>query len=204
MQVATDHGRGDLRVTGVGHMHRGQTGFGFEQFHSQVANRAYARRAVVPAVTTRAGRGQELLGAGARRAGRCAQHKRRDADQADWREFCQRVIGQLRVEQLGNRHIAVDHQADGVVIGGLGNKVGRNIASRPHLVLDQYRLPKCFGQWFGEGPGRQVGRCASRETHHQAQRLAGPSWRCLCAGLGFERSEKSSGAQQNGDKAYEF
>jgi len=43
MNLAADHRRHHLRVTGVGHVDRVNAGSGFEQFHADVPYRTHAR-----------------------------------------------------------------------------------------------------------------------------------------------------------------
>ncbi len=186
-------------------MHRVDLGLAFEQLQADVAHGADARRAVAPFVRGNAGRRQKLLRIGAGRADRGRQHQGRDADQADGSQILERIVGELRVEQLGNRHVAIDHQTDGMVIGGLGHVVGRDIAASAHLVFHNDGLAERLGQWLRQGTRGQVGRRARWKTDDDAHGLGWPGrwrlgWRFLRERQARERGEgkDQSGPSQHG------
>ena len=156
-------------------MHRLQPGLGLEQFHADMGHRAHAGRAIAPAVAAGTGRRQKLLRCGTRCLGRGRECKGRRADEADGSQVFQRVVSHLGIEDARNRHVAVDHHADGVAVGGAGHRLGSNVAPGAHLVLHHHRLAQGLGQRFGQGSRDQVGRGAPRKADDDLQGFAGPA-----------------------------
>jgi len=154
----------------------------FEQLHAQVANGAYAGRAIAPAAARLGGGVEEGLALG--RLGRRHQHQRCHANQAYRLQIGQRVIADRRIEQLGNRHIAVDHHAEGVAVGRARHIFGSDIATGPDLVLDDDRLAQRFFQRLGQRAGGQVRRRPGWKADDQMQGFARPVVRCQRAGAG--------------------
>ena len=143
-----------------------------------MAHRAHPRGAIAPLVPSAACRCQKFAGTRggchARLAHRRSQYQRRGAHQRQRRKILQRVVRHRWVDQLGDRHVAVDHQPNGVVVPGLGHGIGADVATRTHLVFDDHWLSQRFGQGLREGARRQVRRRAGWEAHDDLQRFRGP------------------------------
>ncbi|MPN37459.1 hypothetical protein SDC9_184978 [bioreactor metagenome] len=123
------------------------------------------------------------------------QHQRRYAHQRERRQVLVRVVGHARVDQVGDGEVAIDEQADGVIVPRLGHVVRANVSARAYLVFHNHRLPQHLGQRIGECASRQVRRRATRKAHDDAHRLVRPAWgggcccRCCC---GCRRCERDA------------
>ena len=163
-------------------MHRVDVAACLEQLGADVAHRAHAGRAIAPLVAPVACGHEEVprsaVGSHARLVDGGREDQRRRADQAQRCQVLDRVIWNGRVQQLGNRHVAVDHQPDGVVVTGLGHCVGANVAACTHLVVHDHGLAQGLGQGLRERARRQVRRRTGRKAHNDLQRLGGPGQRC--------------------------
>ena len=184
-------------------MQRVDVGFGLQQLHTNVAHGAHAGGAITPLVTAITGCNEEVLRRGTGRTHGRSQHQRRHTNQADRGQVLDRVVRHLGVQQLGNRHVAIDHQADGVVVGSLGHEVRGDVAPRAHLVLDDDRLAQHLGQRLGQRARRQVGRRACGEAHHDLERLVGPVRQhvglCRVFGSGLRQNPRGD-HRQSGDQ----
>jgi len=69
----------------------------------------------------------------------------------------QRVVADFWVEQFGCGQVAVDHQAQGVAVGGFGHQVGGDVAAGANLVFDDHWLAQQLRQGLGQGARCQVG-----------------------------------------------
>ena len=149
LQLAAQHGRRDLGIAGIRHVHGL---IPLRDFSSSVPiwPTVPTPGAIAPLVPSAACRCQKFAGTRcgchARLAHRRSQYQRRGAHQRQRRKILQRVVRHRWVDQLGDRHVAVDHQPNGVVVPGLGHGIGADVATRTHLVFDDDRLSQGFGQ----------------------------------------------------------
>ena len=121
-----------------------------------MAHRAVAGRAIVPLRAGFARLREKVQAIDIIQAGRYRQHQGRRANQADGGEIFGRVEWCLGVEQSGNRQVAIDHHADGVVVAGLGHQVGGNVAARTGVVFNNDALAQRPGQRLGKGARHQI------------------------------------------------
>ena len=111
----------------------------FQQLGTEMANRAHTGGAVAPGVTRFLCRCKESFGIGIfgnpGLFDRSGQHQRRNANQSQRSQVFEGVIRRGRVEDFGNRHIAIDHQTNRMVVVGPGHFGGANITASPHFVF---------------------------------------------------------------------
>ena len=196
LDLVAQHAGDDLRVARVGHMHRRNAGLGLEQFHAQVRHRADAGGTVIPAVTGAAGFGQEIGGGGPGGTSGCGQHQRRHRQQGHRLQVLERIVGCGRVQDPGNREVAIDHQADGVIVGGAGHLVGGDVTAGTRPVFHHHRLAQRLRQRLGDGTGHEVWRRTGGKAHQNLQRLARPGDRLLRpGGHGDASGQRHSGGE---------
>jgi hypothetical protein len=104
------------------------------------------------------------------------------SDDGHWREVPDHVEGQ-RLRQRGLDHEGVVGDQDRVAVGGaLRHVVGRDVAGRPRLVLEDEVLPERLVQLRDQVARDEVGAAARRELRDQPHWLRGPALRAGAAG----------------------
>ena len=119
--------------------------------------------------------GHEFLQRGNRQRCRDDEHERARADERDRLEIAQRIVAQrLRSHARLDRRRRARREPRVPVRRALCHELGRDVAIRPGLRLDDDRLPECRRDAIGDEPRNDVELAAGRKRHDQTYRLVRP------------------------------
>ena len=176
LDQAPDHIGQALRRAFVGHMGEFDARFTLEHFGGQVGHGAVARGGVVQSARLRFGGGHRIGQGLVGRIGRDHQSQRGAADQAEWGQVVDGVVGQFAVQGGVDGEVAglTDHQV--VAIGrGFGDGVDAEVAARARLVVHNEAPLRGRCELVADIAGHNVRAATGRERHDQAYGLGRPA-----------------------------